>query len=234
MLKKILILAVIVFMGASVSFASKTYLIDTPTVYMLSYGSYDTNFRFFSDGGITSKLEFGVLKILNLGISWELEQFIGCKQTQAAIPALQVKFKAYNGDMLLPAVAVGYDGQGYFFDPGNSKYLQKNRGIYLIISRELFMESLVFNVGINVNDFSKPKTYGFINVITPLYKEYMYFMAEYDNVYYSPAARFNFGFKVSLTEYMDVDLIMKDFKGKEDVGRTPNEKIFKISYSGKF
>ncbi|MDR3256704.1 MAG: hypothetical protein LBT18_03545 [Endomicrobium sp.] len=237
MFKKILSSLLLVFIFVSLSPADKTYIIDTPNSNILSYSSYNTEFRFFSNGNIISKIDFGVFKFLSIGVSWELDQFIGDKKVKVAIPALQVKFRIYEGNMTLPGIAIGYDGQGYFFVCSrNDKYLQKGRGLYLVAGREFFIDGLVVNVGANINTFSEPKVYGFINTIVPLYREVIFFMTEYDNVHYFPDARPNFGLKFSLTEYIDVDCIIRDCWGKEDVdaGRIPNERIFKVSYSGKF
>jgi hypothetical protein len=41
-------------------------------------------------------------------------------------------------------------------------------------------------------------------------------MMEYDN--FPKAARFNFGLKVSLTEYIDVDFIVRDWFSAKDNG----------------
>ncbi|MCA6070612.1 MAG: hypothetical protein LE180_05865 [Endomicrobium sp.] len=234
MFKKMLVLAVFVFSFASLSLANKTYVVDTPTTGALSYGTYDVGVRCFSSGNIISNINFGVFKLLNIGVSWELDKLIGNDQVQVAVPALNVKLRLYEGSMVLPQLAIGYDGQGYFIDNDYSwKYLQRGKGLYVVIGRELFIDGLMLNVGANVNN-SKAKVYGFINVMVPVYKEIVYFMTEYDNINYFPHARLNCGLKFALTEYIDVDCIIRDCWGKESVGRVPNERVLRISYSGKF
>ena len=59
-------------------------------------------------------------------------------------------------------------------------------------------------------------------------------MLEYDNVNYFPDARLNSGLRFSVTEYLDIDCIVRDCWGKKDVGRVPNERVLRISYLGKF
>ncbi|MCA6070946.1 MAG: hypothetical protein LE168_00930 [Endomicrobium sp.] len=235
MFKKMLVLAVFVFSFASLSFANKTYVIDTPTAGVLSYGAYDMGFRCFSYGNIISNINFGIFKPLDIGASWELDKFIGKDQAQVAVPALNIKLRLYGGSMVLPQLAIGYDGQGYFINNDYSgKYLQREKGLYIVIGRELFADGLIFNVGANVNNFLKTRVYGFINAMAPVYKEAVYFMTEYDNVNYFPHARLSCGLKFALTEYIDVDCIIRDCWGKESVGRISNERVFRISYSGKF
>ncbi len=43
---------------------------------ILSYGSYDIEFRFFSKGNVISKIDFGVFKLLNVGLSLKLGRII--------------------------------------------------------------------------------------------------------------------------------------------------------------
>jgi|LQAB01.1.fsa_nt_gi hypothetical protein len=115
MFRKILGSLLSIFIFISLSFASKIYLMDTPTIDILSYGSYDMGFRFSSNGNVLSKIDFGVFELLNVGLSLELDRIIGCGHVKIAIPALQAKFRICDGNMTLPGVAIVYDGQGYFF-----------------------------------------------------------------------------------------------------------------------
>jgi hypothetical protein len=236
MFRKILILCIVIFVFRSFVVANKRYVIDTPTTGVLNCGSYNMWVRCFSEGNIISKLEVGVFKFLDIGMSLELDKFIGDKKAiKAAVPALDIKLRLYGGSMAIPAMAVGYDGQGYFIN-SKSSYRQKEKGLYFVTGRELFIDGLMLNIGVNVNDFSKNKVCGFINAMIPVYKEAIYFMAEYDNINYSPDARFNCGLKFVLTDYIDVSCIIRNcWCGNEISGtRIQNERVFKVNYSGKF
>ncbi|MDR1122728.1 MAG: hypothetical protein LBL02_01710 [Endomicrobium sp.] len=234
MLKKILVSFVAVLSYVSFLYASKIYVIDTPTTGILSYGSYSVDFRCFSHGSIISEINFGVFKPLDLGVSWELDKFIGDENIKTIVPAIHVKFRLYEGNMILPGIALGYDAQGIFIN-GVYKYIQNCKGLYFVTGREFFIEGLMFNLGINVNDFSKSKIYLFSNATVPLYKELVSFMLEYDNVNCFSDARFNCGLKFSVTEYLDIDCIVRDCWGKKDVRAVPkNERVLRVSYLGKF
>ncbi len=224
-----------VLLVASVSYADKLFLIDTPTTNILNYGSYNVNFRAFGNGGIQTRLDFGVFKLLNVGVSWELDNFLGNEQVEAAVPALSVKFKLYQGNMTWPGIAIGYDGQGYYYNRDfDGDYIQRGKGLYVVLGRELFFEGLMVSLGANMNDFGDPRVYGFLSAIVPLYEESIYFMTEYDNINYFPEARLNAGLRFALTDAIDVDLIMRDCWGKDAYDKFPNERVFKISYTGKF
>jgi hypothetical protein len=232
MFRKILGSLLSVFVFVSLSFASKTYLMDTPSVDILSYGAYDMGFRFFSNGNVLSRIDFGISKLLNVGLSLELDQIIGCDHAKISIPALQAKFRIYDGSMTLPGVTVGYDGQGCFFDSDcDNNYLQRGKGLYIVTGREFLIEGLMLNAGININGFSKPKTHGFMSLVCPIYKEMAYFMMECDN--FPKEARFNFGLKFSLTEYIDVDFIVRDWFSTKD-NEFYGERVLKVVYSSKF
>jgi hypothetical protein len=235
MLKNILRSFAAVLFCVSFLYADKTCVIDTPVTGVLSYGSYSADFRCFSHGDVISGINFGVFNPLDLGVSWELDRLIGDEKIKAVIPALHVKLRLYEGNMIIPGFALGYDGQGTFIDgDADGGYLQRCRGVYFVTGREFFVEGLMLNLGINVNNFSKPKVYWFTNATIPLYKEFVLFMLEYDNVNYFPDARFNCGLRFALTEYLDVDCILRDCWGKKRVDRVPNERVLKISYLGKF
>ncbi|GHT55402.1 hypothetical protein AGMMS50233_05290 [Endomicrobiia bacterium] len=236
MLKKMLYSFAVILIFVSLSFASRTYVIDTPNTSILNYGSYDLVFKCFSHGNITQKVDFGLFKILNVGVSWELDRLIGDERIKVAIPAPDIKIRLYEGDMILPGLAMGYDGQGCFIDKGNC--VQREKGLYIVIGRELFLDGLMFNIGANMYDFTKTRqVYGFANAIVPVYKELIYLMAEYDNININrfQDARLNFGFRFAVTEGTDIDFTVRDCWGKNNhPSRVPNERVFKISYSGKF
>jgi hypothetical protein len=203
-LKKVLVSFVTVLGCISFLYASKTYVLDTPTTGILSYGSYSADFRCFSYGNVISEINFGVFKSLNLGLSLELDKFIGNENIKTVVLAPHVKLRLYGGSMTLPGFALGYDGHG--------GYVQRHKGWYFVTGREFFIEGLVFNLGIN---FSKSKIYWFSNATAPLYKEFVSFMFEYDNVNYFPDARLNYGLRFSVTEYLDIDCIVRDCLGKK-------------------
>jgi hypothetical protein len=228
-------MSLVLFASVSYSSPNRLYVMDTPTTNILNYGSYDANFRIFSGGGLQTRLNFGVLKMLNVGVSWELDNFIGNDQLKMAVPALSVKLRLYDGNMTWPGIALGYDGQGYFYNSDyDGDYLQRGKGIYLVVGREMFFEGLMIDAGLNMNDFSKTRIYGFVNAVIPLYQDSLFFMAEYDNINYFPEARINAGIRYALTDSIDLDFMMRDCWGKDAADKIPNERVFKINYSGKF
>lgn len=210
-----------------------TYLVDTPTYSILDYGSYDIQFRVFSNGGVLTKLNVGIFKVLNLGVSWELGSLIGVDDVTVAIPALQLKFNLYSGSETFPGLALGYDGQGFFYDQNEADFIQKGKGVYFVAGKELFFPTLNFNAGINVNDFKEPCLLGFIGTSYEIIEESLMAMLEYDNIGKGRDARLNAGFRLWITENFDIDLMCRNCT-TSDKERFGCERILKISYQSRF
>lgn len=236
MLKNIVSLFLVFFFSSVFSFAAKTYVIDIPAHGVLSYGSYEFGFKFFDKGNIVANVDFGVFKFLDVGLSWELDRFVGNDNIKVAAPALNIRAEVYEGSMIFPGISVGYNGQGTFVDTSiKGGFVQMARGLYLVSAREILFEGFMLNAGVNVNDFSTVKIYGFISTMLTAIKDLAYFMAEYDHIHYFSDARLNCGVRISLSENVDVDCIVKDCFGKNnDTMRLTNERVLRISHSGKF
>ena len=237
MFKKILFVFLSVFLFfvcVNKSFANGvTYLVDTPTYSLLDYGSYDIQFRVFTNGGVLTKLNVGIFKVLNLGVAWELGSLIGVDDVTVAVPTLQVKFGIYSGSETLPGLAVGYDGQGFFYDPDDADFIQKGKGVYFVAGKELFFPTLNFSAGINMNDFKNPALLGFVGVSYEVIEESLMAMLEYDNLGDGKNARLNFGLRLWITENFDIDFILRNCT-TSDKERFGCERILKISYQSRF
>ncbi|MBI3565531.1 MAG: hypothetical protein HY079_10080, partial [Elusimicrobia bacterium] len=92
-------------------------LIDTPTTAVLDYGGYSSQTRFFSRGGVLAYVSFGVFQSLNLGGSLTVDGLVGDDRTvRLRAPDVQVKYRFYDGDRVVPSFALGFDGQGYDYN----------------------------------------------------------------------------------------------------------------------
>lgn len=210
-----------------------TYLVDIPTYSLLDYGSYDMQFRIFSGGGVLTKLNFGIFNILNFGVSWELEKLMGVEDVVVAVPALQLKLNIYSGSEKIPGFAIGYDGQGFFYNQREDEFTQEGKGVYFVFGKELLLPSLDFNAGLNLNDFRHPCVLGFIGFSYQIIVDTLMFMIEYDNVGKGRYARLNAGLRFWIAESLDIDFIIRNFTNsdKESYGC---ERLLKISYQSRF
>lgn len=223
------LLTLIFSLPLSAGGSEATYCIDTPAAGLLDYGGYDLNFRLFSDGGLLTRLNFGVFKIVNVGFGWELVKVIGNQDITVGPPALYLKIKPFSGGMVLPAFAFGYDGQGYFFDKDLNEFTQKERGIFVVFGREYFFPGFELNFGANMNDFKENKVFGFASASINL-EDKFYILTEYDNVNYLPDSRLNLGVKFFITSDLSIDIAGRDMGASDRKA----ERIVRIAYRSEF
>jgi hypothetical protein len=229
---RIPILCLAMFCAVSV-FAKSSELIeciDSPTAGIHDYGAYNINFRMFTGGSVLSRMNFGVFKIVNLGFGWEMNQLVGNQNITVAPPALSIKIRPYPGGLFLPALALGYDGQGSYFNSDAGEFGQKARGVYIVLTRELLIPGFELSTGANMNDFKNDTVYGFASLNINLENVFI-IMAEYDNIHYAPENRLNGGFRFALTEDLSVDVAGRDLSGS---GPLAKERIIRINYTGRF
>ena len=53
----------------------------------------------------------------------------------------------FDGTDILPALAAGYDNQGYLYQESTRDFLQLERGIYLVGSHEIFIPDFELHAG---------------------------------------------------------------------------------------
>ncbi|MFH1380303.1 MAG: hypothetical protein ABII23_08505 [bacterium] len=205
-----------------------TRLIDTPTAKVTEYGAYDLRFSFYTGGGILSRLSFGVLNRINVGFSWDLEEMVGSEDIDVNKPSLNLAIRFWDGNFIFPALALGYDGQGYFFDEITDEYLQREKGVYLVATQEAFLPKLELTFGGNIFDFSEDTVYGFAGInylVSPIM-----IIGEVDNIHISEFNRINAGIRILITPEIGVDLAGRDLGAKHREA----ERILRINYRGTF
>jgi len=203
-------------------------LIDTPTADVVDHYGYNVSFRFYSRGGLITKTAFGVFPRLNIGFALDSEKFIGQETVDLNRPTLNVKFRFFDGKRNLPALAAGFDGQGYFFDKGTDEYRQREKGLYIVGSGEIFIPHLSLHGGWNVYDFSEDELYGFVGVHY-LYAGILGFTYEVDNVRVAQNNRQNIGVRYLVTPSLSVEVAGRDIWSKRK-----EERVIRISYFGGF
>jgi len=214
-----------------------TELIDVPTAGVLDYGGYSSRTRFFSNGGVLEWLDFGVFQKLNLGASLNVDKLVGTgTPVQVTRPELQVKYRFYDGDQIIPAAAVGYDGQGYLYNRPAQAYNQRQRGLYLVGSQEIGVPGLQAHAGINISDFNSGAVYGEMAASYDI-EDKVLLMAEWDSIHNVVDSRLNAGLRVYVTPAFNMDF---DVRCIGQGGNFPNgvsrgpERIAMFKYTGNF
>jgi len=214
-----------------------TDLIDQPTAGILEYYGFTARTRFFSGGGVLGNLAFGVLPRLNLGVSMSVDHLIGNTTPIRLIrPEIQVKYRFYDGGQYIPALALGYDGQGYYYDKSSKKHLEKGRGLYLNGSQEIGIPGFFIHPGFNVSDFDSSGIFGFVGISYTM-EDKASLMLEWDNINKINYSRFNTGLRIHVTPFFSLDLAVREMfrKGVFDNGlqRRP-ERVVQLRYVSNF
>ncbi|MDD5208690.1 MAG: hypothetical protein PHV36_04840 [Elusimicrobiales bacterium] len=186
-------------------------MIDIPTAGILDYYGFMLKTRFYTGGGVLGGLNFGVQERLNIGASMSVDKLIGSESgIKMRRPEIQVKFRFYDGGYYIPAAAVGYDGQGYYYNAADKKYLEKGKGLYLAGSKEIGLAGLALHGGLNVPDFDNNYLFGFLGVNYTL-EDKIAFMLEFDSLFHSDdPSRFNAGIRLYVTPYFQLDMGMRE------------------------
>jgi len=215
-------------------------MIDVPTAGILDYYGFMLKTRFYSGGGVLGGLNFGVQERLNLGASMSVDRLVGSDSgIKMRRPEIQVKFRFFDGGYYIPAMALGYDGQGYYYNPADKKYLEKGKGLYLVGSKEIGVPGLALHGGFNVPDFDNNYLFGFLGLNYTL-EDKVAFMLEYDNMFHkADPSRFNVGTRIYITPYFQLDMAAREigrngfFNNDRNLPRK-TERIVQMRYNTSF
>ncbi len=162
-----------------------TLLIDTPTAGTLDRGSYTVGLRLYPGGGVLGSISVGLSGRATFGISFGGENIIGEGDIHwNPTPGIHVRYRVIDENMVLPAITVGFNSQGYgpYLKP-LKRYTVKSRGFFVVASKNYaFLGDLSFHGGAN---YSLEKEDGdsdlnfFAGVLKSLNPD-LWLVAEYD------------------------------------------------------
>ena len=212
-------------------------LVDMPTAAALDVGGFGARSRFFNQGGALQWLTFGVYPRINLGASLHVDRLLGTgSPVQLTRPELQVKWRFFDGDRLIPAFALGFDGQGYFYNRPIKRYNQKQRGLYFVATQEIGLPGLQGHAGMNISDFDSDDVFGFMGLSLNLYDRAK-LMWEWDNIQDFYDSRINAGLRFYINPSFHTDFAVRGIgQGgtfSNGVPRAP-ERVIQFKYTGHF
>ncbi|MBO4556100.1 MAG: hypothetical protein J5706_05005 [Elusimicrobiales bacterium] len=215
-----------------------TALIDVPAASTLDKMSFRFSSRLYSGGGTQIGLGFGVHDRIIFGTSFLLDGLIGdSSHVSMRTPEIDLKYRFWDGGNRIPALALGYGGQGYFYDSKEKKYQEERKGLYLTGTSEIF-SSFFLNAGINISDFDNNHLFGFAGFSYAL-EESVSIMAEYDNLFHhaSSCERLNAGLRIRVSEDFSLDMAVRNINsgGKYKNGeKRQTERILQLHYTTRF
>jgi hypothetical protein len=202
-----------------------TSLIDIPSASVLDRGNFSVKTRFYSGGGVLTNVEVGVLDPLTLGASFMVDNLIGSGDNVKMIkPEMQIKFRFYDGGYYIPALALGYDGQGYFYDRRREEYMQKGKGLYIVGTKEMIFPNLMTHIGFNIPDYNDGYLYSFLGFNYNL-EDKINLMMEIDNMFHSDyKSRFNLGVRFNVTSNFNFDIAFRNIgRNSKFINGEPNK-----------
>ncbi len=215
-------------------------VVSTPTAGCLERGQYMLDLRTFGAGGVTGGVSVGLFDRFMFGISMGGNNLIGYEDPDwNELPGMMAKYRLIDETHTLPAVAIGFDMQGYgTWMDDDERYMFKSIGFYAAASRNFMSPYGNFGIhgGVNYNTIEEDDDNGidfFIGVDFAL-NEQLSILAEYDtafddnaeetperfgigNGYLNAGARFSFA-QVLLIEVLFTDLFNNSAEG-EGIGR---------------
>ncbi len=199
-------------------------LINTPTVATLARGSYLTDLRFTTDGGVLIGATVGLTERFSMGVFYGGSNIIGNEAiTWYPQPGVSVKYRLIDEGMKKPGLSVGFSSQGYgTYTDGN--YEIPSPGFYSVLSKNWhFIGNTSLHAGANYSLEQADSTYMpsfFAGVAIELNPQFS-IMIEYDAALsyeeFSDVKQFkiskgygflNAGVRVGITQnlYLEVDL----------------------------
>lgn len=213
--------------------STETLIIDVPTADALD--RYQASFltRAYEHGTVMESIDFGVYPRVNIGVSLAIHEWIGDSSSVKVLdPDFQVKWKAFDGSLYLPAIAVGYDGRRYGYGYNDehvysrhSKHFMDNRkGGYVTLTREIFVPGLALTGGLNMSELDFDELYWFTGLYYKILPQ-VTALAEWDNIRNIRDSRLNLGARFYLHPALALDMAFRR------VGRgDENERILQLRY----
>ena len=212
-------------------------VIDAPTSAVIDDHAYSARSRFYSQGGIQEYLSFGAYPGVNLGVSATVDGFIGSqKNARVRPPDAQVKWRFFEGDQRLPSMAVGYDGQGYDYNAINQRFNQRQRGFYLVGTKELGMPGLQIHPSFNISDFNSNAIFGALPLTLNI-RDKAELLVEWDNIANMNDSRFNAGVRFFMSRSFDIDFAVRAIGAAgsySDGAPKGPERVVQLKYSNSF
>ena len=239
-MKKIVILLACVFFPFALQAAAgdpislETTIIDVPTAE--TFDRYQASFltRAYDHGTLMESIDFGVYPRINIGVSVAIHELVGSSDDVRVLdPDFQVKWKIFDGNLYLPAIAIGYDGRRYGYGYNDQRiftdsddYLDDRKGGYLTFSREIIFPGLNATAGLNLSDWKS--LYWFTGMYYTL-ADKVSFLAEWDNIRNVRDSRLNLGARFYLLPSLALDAAVRRI-GRGD----ESERIIQLRYVTNF
>lgn len=125
-------------------------LVDVPTANTLGKGELRYDTKFYPGGGILNRLYVSIFDRLLIGCSVNVMGIIGSGDIVVDLPIkVNAKFRITDDEGAMPAISIGYEGQGYMGI--------REKGLFLAVTKEASAGPVVLQLTGNVytSEFSE-------------------------------------------------------------------------------
>ena len=233
------------------SYVRNTTVIDTPTAYTITRGTYQVSVLGYDRGGVEFKTFIGLHDNLFLGISLDVQNAIGKEKTEPNVPGVVAKIKFTDGWERFPiSFAVGYDSfyigqqgrvmnntteenQGEFTDNELNRMIY---GPYFVVTKPIYLLDDEQHINFGMRVPSQPNyvpgdTSYFLSLDIPM-GQYIVLKAEGERVYYDFSRPsewlFNTGLRFSYLNRLGIEFAFL-FQSGEQVHR-----ILRVDFRNEF
>lgn len=209
--------------------SNETMLLDIPTAEVFDKYQASLLTRTYSEGSVMESVDFGVISRVNIGVSLAVHEFLGNSDDIKVLdPDFQVKIKVFDGNLYLPAIAIGYDGRRYGYNRQTKEYMDDRKGGYVAMTREIIFPGLNTTLGVNMSDFSEHDVFVFTGMSYTI-AEKVGILAEWDNINTMRDSRFNAGLRFYLHPSLALDAAVRRI-GRGD----ENERVLQLRFVTNF
>jgi hypothetical protein len=151
-MKKAVISAAFVLLACGFIYAAQARnleLVDVPTANTLLKGELRVDFKFAPSGGILSRLYIGLFERFYIGGAFNVDNIIGSGDVSPDFPPnFTGKIRLTDDEGAVPAISLGYEGQGYMSLPA--------KGVFVAVTKEV-------NIGIIMQLTAEVNTSNFVH-----------------------------------------------------------------------
>lgn len=139
--------------GTNPNYYQPRRIVNMPNAGLLPDKSWEGQIRLFEGGGLLFGFGIGLWGRTELAVSYGAHGVLGRGEpTLYPRPHFNLKIRPIQESENLPAIVIGYSGQGHgLWDKENKRYALKSPGIYLVGSKNYatFGGNLGFHIGVN-------------------------------------------------------------------------------------
>jgi hypothetical protein len=217
-------------------------LIDMPTAGILEKGFVGVSSDMLPYGTVIGRLEVGVFENISFGISYGGGNLIGAGNPRwYKLPGVNIKFRLFKEDLLMPSVTMGFDsqGKGEYID-SSSRYEIKSPGFYAAAAKNFALLGYLslhgsFNYSLETKDGDN-----FVNLLVGVEKTIgrnLSLLAEYDfafndnNTYFGNGNGYlNLGVRLTIGEGFTLGLDLRDMLVNKKLSTARADRGVRIEY----